>query len=97
MKVLVTPTEIQLQATDTTEKDRVRAVPGARWNSTIKAWTFPATPYAAGQLTERFQGAEKRWRKIRSPHLVMPLLEETKLLDGKPVENDSQEGRKSAA
>jgi hypothetical protein len=41
--------------------------------------------------------AQKRWRKIRSPQLVMPLLEGTKFLDGKPVENDTQEGRKIAA
>ena len=41
--------------------------------------------------------AQKRWRKIRSPHLVMPLLEGTKLVDGKAVEDDTQEGRKSAA
>jgi hypothetical protein len=44
-----------------------------------------------------FAMAEKRWRRIRSPQLVMPLLEGMKFLDGKPVENDSQEGRKSAA
>ncbi len=41
--------------------------------------------------------AQKRWRKIRSPHQVMPLLEGAKFVDGKPVENDAQEGRKSAA
>jgi len=41
--------------------------------------------------------AEKRWRRIRSPQLVMPLLEGMKFLDGKPVEKDTQEGQKSAA
>jgi hypothetical protein len=41
--------------------------------------------------------AEKRWRRIRSLHLVMPLLEGTKFFDGKPVEDDPQEERKSAA
>lgn len=41
--------------------------------------------------------AEKRWRRIRSPHLVKPMLEGTKFLDGKSVETDTQEGRKSAA
>ena len=41
--------------------------------------------------------AEKRWRRIRSPHLVMPMLEGTKFLDGKPIESNPQEGRKSAA
>jgi len=34
--------------------------------------------------------AQNRWRKIRSPHLVMPLLEGMKFIDGKPVENDAQ-------
>jgi transposase-like protein len=41
--------------------------------------------------------AEKRWRRIRSPHLVKTMLESTKFIDGKPIENDTQEGRKSAA
>ena len=41
--------------------------------------------------------AEKRWRRIRSPQLVKSMLEGTKFLDGKPIENDNQEGRKSAA
>ena len=41
--------------------------------------------------------AEKRWRRIRSPQLVKPLLEGTKFLDGKPIESNPQEGRKSAA
>jgi len=41
--------------------------------------------------------AQKRWRKIRSPQLVMPLLEGMKFVYGEPVEDDTQEGRKSAA
>ena len=41
--------------------------------------------------------AEKRWRRIRSPQLVASLLEGMKFLDGKPIEADTQEGRKSAA
>jgi transposase-like protein len=41
--------------------------------------------------------AEKRWRRIRSPQLVKLMLEGTKFLDGRPIENDTQEGRKSAA
>ena len=41
--------------------------------------------------------AEKRWRRIRSPHLVKPMLEGTKFIDGKPIGNNSQEGRKNAA
>ena len=41
--------------------------------------------------------AEKRWRRIRSPHLVKPMLEGKKFLDGKAIESDTQEGRKSAA
>ena len=41
--------------------------------------------------------AEKRWRRIRSPQLVKPMLEGTKFLDGKSVETDTQEGRKNAA
>lgn len=41
--------------------------------------------------------AEKRWRRIRSPHLVRVMLEGTKFVDGEPVANDTQEGRKSAA
>ena len=43
-----------------------------------------------------FAMAEKRLRKIRNPYFVKPMLEDTKFLDGKPVENDIQEGRKSA-
>jgi hypothetical protein len=35
--------------------------------------------------------AEKRWRKIRSPHLVQ------QLLDGRTVAKDTAEERKSAA
>jgi len=41
--------------------------------------------------------AEKRWRRIRSPHLVKPMLDGKKFLDGKPIDTDTQEGRKSAA
>ena len=41
--------------------------------------------------------AEKRWRRIRRPQLVKELLEGRKFVDGEPVTNDSQEGRKSAA
>jgi hypothetical protein len=41
--------------------------------------------------------AEKRWRRIRSPQLVKLMLEGAKFLDGRPIENDTQEGRKSAA
>jgi putative transposase len=41
--------------------------------------------------------AEKRWRRIRSPQLVKPMLEGKKFLDGKSVETETQEGRKSAA
>jgi transposase-like protein len=41
--------------------------------------------------------AQKRWRRIRSPELVQQLLEGTKFVDGETVEEDNQEGRKSAA
>jgi len=41
--------------------------------------------------------AEKRWRRIRSPRIVKELLHGTKFVDGEPVSNDTQEGRKSAA
>jgi transposase-like protein len=41
--------------------------------------------------------AEKRWRRIRSPHLVKPMLEGTKFVDGKTIEDNTQKGRKSAA
>ena len=41
--------------------------------------------------------AEKRWRRIRSPHLVKEMLEGEKFLDGKPVKTNTQQGRKSAA
>ena len=41
--------------------------------------------------------AEKRWRRIRSPRLVKPMLEGKKFLDGRAIEVDTQEGRKSAA
>lgn len=39
--------------------------------------------------------AERRWRAIRSPHLVQPLLDGTKFLDGSPVE-DVEEGECAA-
>ncbi len=39
--------------------------------------------------------AEKRWRAIRSPHLVQRLLDGTKFLDGTPVE-DVEEGECAA-
>ncbi len=45
-------------------------------------------------LTMAFQllaMAEKRWRKIRSPHLVQALLDGTKFLDGRSVEGQNQE------
>ena len=32
--------------------------------------------------------AQKRWRAIRSPHLVQQLLDGTKFLDGRPVEDE---------
>ena len=41
--------------------------------------------------------AEKRWRRIRSPRLVKPMLKGKKFLDGRAIETDTQEGRKSAA
>ena len=41
--------------------------------------------------------AEKRWRRIRSPHLVKEILEGEKFLDGEPVKTNTQQGRKSAA
>ncbi len=51
-------------------------------------------------LTMAFQllaMAEKRWRKIRSPHLVQQLLEGKKFLDGRTVTEDTVKERKSAA
>ena len=45
-------------------------------------------------LTMAFQllaMAEKRWRKIRSPHLVQELLDGTKFLDGRSAEEQNQE------
>ena len=41
--------------------------------------------------------AEKRWRKIRSPHLVQQMLDGTKFLDGRTVTGETEEKRKSAA
>jgi putative transposase len=41
--------------------------------------------------------AQKRWRRIRSPHLVQELLAGTKFLDGRNVNPDDEEVRKSAA
>jgi hypothetical protein len=41
--------------------------------------------------------AEKRWRRIRRPHLVQELLEGTKFVDGEPIVENAKEGRKSAA
>ena len=37
--------------------------------------------------------AEKRWRAIRSPHLVQQMLDGTKFLDGSPVEDVEEEER----
>ncbi len=51
-------------------------------------------------LTMAFQllaMAEKRWRKIRSPHLAQQVLNETKFLDGRTVTGETKEERKSAA
>jgi len=48
--------------------------------------------------SEGFPIGRDRLRLIRKREgLVMPLLEGAKFVDGKPVENDAQEGRKSAA
>jgi transposase-like protein len=41
--------------------------------------------------------AQKRWRRIRSPHLVQELLAGTKFLDGRTVNHDDEGVRKSAA
>ena len=41
--------------------------------------------------------AQKRWRRIRSPHLVQELLNGTKFLDGRTVNHDDGGARKSAA
>ncbi len=51
-------------------------------------------------LTMAFQllaMAEKRWRRIRSPHLVQQVLDGTKFLDGRTVTEETEEDRKSAA
>ena len=51
-------------------------------------------------LTMAFQllaMAEKRWRRIRSPHLVQKVLDGTKFLDGRTVTGETEEERKSAA
>ncbi len=51
-------------------------------------------------LTMAFQllaMAEKRWRKIRSPHLVQKMLDGTKFLDGRTVKGETEDERKSAA
>ena len=51
-------------------------------------------------LTMAFQllaMAEKRWRKIRSPHLVQHVLDGTKFLDGRIVTEETAKERKSAA
>lgn len=51
-------------------------------------------------LTMAFQllaMAEKRWRRIRSPHLVQKLLDGTKFLDGRAATGETEEERKSAA
>ena len=41
--------------------------------------------------------AQKRWRRIRSPHLVQQLLAGTKFLDGRTVNHDDEGTRKTAA
>ena len=51
-------------------------------------------------LTMAFQllvMAEKRWRKIRSPHLVQKVVDGEKFLDGRSVTEETEEERKSAA
>jgi transposase-like protein len=51
-------------------------------------------------LTMAFQllaMAEKRWRKIRSPHPVQHVLDGMKFLDGRTVTEETDEERKSAA
>ncbi len=51
-------------------------------------------------LTMAFQlltMAEKRWKRIRSPHLVQKVLNGTKFLDGRSVTGETEEERKSAA
>ena len=41
--------------------------------------------------------AEKRWKRIRSPHLVQKVLNGTKVLDGRSVTGETEEERTSAA
>jgi transposase-like protein len=41
--------------------------------------------------------AEKRWRRIRSPHLVQKVMDGEKFLDGASVTEQNEEKRKSAA
>ena len=41
--------------------------------------------------------AEKRWRRIRSPHLVQKVLDGTKFVDGRTVTEETEKERKSAA
>jgi transposase-like protein len=51
-------------------------------------------------LTMAFQllaMAEKRWRRIRSPHLVQKMLDGTKFLDGRSVTEQNEEEGKNAA
>lgn len=42
-------------------KDVCKSIPGARWKSDIKLWTYPATPSAARQIFLALPHAESSW------------------------------------
>lgn len=42
-------------------KEACKAIPGARWNPTVKAWTYPATPGAAKSIHQAFPNGLAIW------------------------------------
>lgn len=42
-------------------KDACKAIPGARWDKGVKAWTYPATPGAARAIHQTFPDHQAVW------------------------------------
>lgn len=60
-------------------KDLLKALPGARWDSSRKAWTYPASPYAATMVLETLKDiAGPVDEEVEALALVQAKIEEIK-------------------
>ena len=51
-------------------KDRCKAIPGARWDKELKAWRYPFTPFAAKAIAAEFPPGTCKWSDIAEKLLL---------------------------